>query len=92
MICKKDANPQPLELTSFKHEGKVSLFSEVCRPGKWNTMQRGIQYLKELAVWEMVYYDPHKIQLRSASSWYTNSLTVMDWKGEEALTVDEVAG
>ncbi|GAB0209819.1 hypothetical protein GRJ2_003447600 [Grus japonensis] len=35
-------------------------FSEdvICRPGKWTTMERGIQYLRELAVREMVYYDP----------------------------------
>ncbi|GAB0180180.1 protein FAM124A [Grus japonensis] len=26
-------------------------------PGKWTTVERGIQYLRELAVWEMVYYD-----------------------------------
>ena len=30
----------------------------VCQPGKWTTMERGIQYLRELAVREMVYYDP----------------------------------
>ncbi|GAB0175672.1 hypothetical protein GRJ2_000032400 [Grus japonensis] len=40
-------------------------FSEdvVCRPGKWTTMERGIQYLRELAVQEMVYYDPDNAQL-----------------------------
>ncbi|GAB0207580.1 hypothetical protein GRJ2_003223700 [Grus japonensis] len=40
-------------------------FSEdvVCRPGKWTTMERGIQYLRELAVREMVYYDPDNVQL-----------------------------
>ncbi|GAB0209137.1 hypothetical protein GRJ2_003379400 [Grus japonensis] len=54
-------------------------FSEdvVCRPGKWTTMERGIQYLRELA---------------SAPSSYANSLAVIDWKSEEAPTVDEVAG
>ncbi|GAB0205183.1 hypothetical protein GRJ2_002983900 [Grus japonensis] len=87
-------------------------FSEdvVCRPGKWTTMERGIQYLRELAVWEMVYYDPDNAQLptdpdevqctrpmwrkfvRSAPSSYANSLAVIDWKSEEAPTVDEVAG
>ncbi|GAB0209785.1 hypothetical protein GRJ2_003444200 [Grus japonensis] len=35
----------------------------VCRPGKWTTMERGIQYLRELAVREMVYYDPDNAQL-----------------------------
>ena len=34
-----------------------------CHPGKWITMERGIQYLRELAVWEMVYYDPDDGQL-----------------------------
>ncbi|GAB0198287.1 hypothetical protein GRJ2_002294700 [Grus japonensis] len=40
-------------------------FSEdvVCQPGKWTTMERGIQYLRELAVREMVYYDPDNAQL-----------------------------
>ncbi|GAB0206226.1 hypothetical protein GRJ2_003088200 [Grus japonensis] len=40
-------------------------FSEdvVCRPGKWTTMERGIQYLRELAMQEMVYYDPDNVQL-----------------------------
>ncbi|GAB0203321.1 hypothetical protein GRJ2_002797700 [Grus japonensis] len=73
-------------------------------------MERGIQYLRELAVREMVYYDPDNMQLptdpdevqctrpmwwkfvRSAPSLYANSLAVIDWKSEEAPTVDEVAG
>ncbi|GAB0203696.1 hypothetical protein GRJ2_002835200 [Grus japonensis] len=40
-------------------------FSEdvVCRPGKWTTMESDIQYLRELAVREMVYYDPDNAQL-----------------------------
>ncbi|GAB0209498.1 hypothetical protein GRJ2_003415500 [Grus japonensis] len=40
-------------------------FSEddVCQPGKRTTMERGIQYLRELAMWEMVYYDPDNAQL-----------------------------
>ncbi|GAB0209273.1 hypothetical protein GRJ2_003393000 [Grus japonensis] len=82
----------------------------VCRPGKWTTMERGIQYQRELAVREMVYYDPDNAQLPtdpdevqctwpmwwkfvwSAPSSYANSLAVIDWKSEEAPTVDEVAG
>ncbi|GAB0208177.1 ubiquitin carboxyl-terminal hydrolase 4 [Grus japonensis] len=87
-------------------------FSEdvICRPGKWTTMERGIQYLREVAVREMVYYDPDNTQLptdpdevqctrpmwwkfvQSAPSSYANSLAVIDWKSEEAPTVDEVAG
>ncbi|GAB0188040.1 hypothetical protein GRJ2_001269300 [Grus japonensis] len=87
-------------------------FSEdvVCHPGKQTSMERGIQYLRELAVWEMVYYDLDNAQLRtdpdevqctqpmwqklvqSTPSSYANSLAVIDWKGEEAPTVDEVAG
>ncbi|GAB0189112.1 hypothetical protein GRJ2_001376500 [Grus japonensis] len=40
-------------------------FSEdvVCWQGQWTTMKRGIQYLRELAVREMVYYDPDNAQL-----------------------------
>ena len=34
-----------------------------CRPSKWTTMERGIQYLRELAVQETVYYDPDNAQL-----------------------------
>ncbi|GAB0206759.1 hypothetical protein GRJ2_003141500 [Grus japonensis] len=35
----------------------------ICRPGKWTAMERGIQYLRELAVREMVYYDLDNAQL-----------------------------
>jgi len=35
----------------------------VCYPGKWTNMERGIQYLRELAVQELVYYDPDDEQL-----------------------------
>ena len=35
----------------------------ICHPSKWTTMERGIQYLKELAMREMVYYDPDNAQL-----------------------------
>ncbi|GAB0206477.1 ubiquitin carboxyl-terminal hydrolase 4 [Grus japonensis] len=80
----------------------------VCWPGKWTPMERGIQYLRELVMQEMVYYDPDnaptdpdEVQctqpmwrkfVRSAPSSYANSLAVIDWKSEEAPTVDEVAG
>ncbi|KAM6376437.1 uncharacterized protein FN964_002095 [Alca torda] len=87
-------------------------FSEdvVCQPSKRTTMERGIQYLRELAVQEMIYYDldnadlptdPDEVHctrpmwrkfVRSAPSSYANSLAVMEWKGEEGPTVDEVAG
>jgi len=81
----------------------------VCYPGKRTAMQRGIQYLRELAIHELVYYgrdneqlpaDPDQVQctlslwrkfLRSAPSSYANSLAVIDWKGEEAPTVDEMS-
>ncbi|GAB0209239.1 hypothetical protein GRJ2_003389600 [Grus japonensis] len=41
------------------------LFKEddVCRPSTWMAMERGIQYLRELAVREMVCYDPDNTQL-----------------------------
>ena len=72
-------------------------------------MEKGIQYLRELAVQELVYYEPDDDQLptdpdeiqctasmwrkfvRSAPSSYANSLAVVNWKGKEAPTVDEVA-
>jgi len=40
-------------------------FSEdfVCYPGKWTDMERGIQYLRELAVRELVYNEPDDDQL-----------------------------
>uniref|UniRef100_A0A8D0FRR5 Uncharacterized protein n=1 Tax=Strix occidentalis caurina TaxID=311401 RepID=A0A8D0FRR5_STROC len=34
-----------------------------CRPSKRTTMERGIQHLRELAVWEAVYYDPDNARL-----------------------------
>jgi len=72
-------------------------------------MERGIQYLRELAVRELVYYEPDDDQLPTdpdevqctASMWrkfvwsvpssYANSLAVVNWKGKEAPTADEVA-
>ena len=72
-------------------------------------MERGIQYLRELAVRELVYHepddeqvptDPDEVQCTpsmwrkfvwSTPSSYANSLAVVDWKGEEAPVVDEVA-
>jgi len=35
----------------------------ICYPGKWTNMERGIQYLRELAVRELVYYEPDDEQL-----------------------------
>jgi len=73
-------------------------------------MERVIEYLRELAMQELVYYDPDNVQLPmdpdevqctwpmwrkvvwSALPSYAKSLAVMGWKGEEAPTVDEVAG
>ncbi|XP_074909170.1 ubiquitin carboxyl-terminal hydrolase 4 isoform X3 [Buteo buteo] len=77
-----------------------------CYPGKWTTMERGIQYLRELAVLEVIYNerlprDPDEVQctqpmwrkfLRSAPPLYANSLAVVSWKEGEGQTVDEVAG
>jgi len=34
-----------------------------CYPGKWTNMERGIQYLRELAVREQVYYESEDKQL-----------------------------
>jgi len=40
-------------------------FSEdfVCYPGKYTNMDRGIQYLRELTVRELVYYDTDNEQV-----------------------------
>ncbi|PKU43546.1 hypothetical protein llap_6150 [Limosa lapponica baueri] len=72
-------------------------------------MESGIQYLRELGMWEMIYYDLNNAQLptdpdegqcarpmwrkfvRRAPSSYANSLAVMEWKGKERSTVNEVA-
>ncbi|KAM6033078.1 uncharacterized protein LJ206_001912 [Theristicus caerulescens] len=35
----------------------------ICHPGKWTTMERGIQYLRELAVLEVIYNDLDNDQL-----------------------------
>uniref|UniRef100_A0A8B9SPQ6 Uncharacterized protein n=1 Tax=Anas platyrhynchos TaxID=8839 RepID=A0A8B9SPQ6_ANAPL len=34
----------------------------LCLPGKWTTMEKGIQYLRELAVREVIYEDPDQTQ------------------------------
>ncbi|GAB0177816.1 hypothetical protein GRJ2_000246900 [Grus japonensis] len=34
----------------------------ICHPGKWTSMERGIQYPRELAMQEMGYYDPDNTQ------------------------------
>ncbi|GAB0204041.1 hypothetical protein GRJ2_002869700 [Grus japonensis] len=36
---------------------------DVCCSGKWTTMERCIQYLRELAMQKMIYYDPDNAQL-----------------------------
>ncbi|GAB0202683.1 hypothetical protein GRJ2_002733900 [Grus japonensis] len=62
-------------------------FSEdvVCRPGKWTPMERDHDEVQcTRPMWQNF--------IRSAPSSYANSLAVMDWKGKEAPTVDEVAG
>ena len=35
----------------------------ISHPGKWTTMERGIQYLRELAVLEVIYGDMDNEQL-----------------------------
>jgi len=97
-------------VTSVRCEERYP-FSEdiVCYPGKWTSIEISIQYLKELAVRELVYYEPDNAQVptdtdevqctqhmwkkfvRSTSSSYANSLAVIDWKGEEEPTADEMA-
>ncbi|GAB0196181.1 hypothetical protein GRJ2_002083400 [Grus japonensis] len=50
-------------LSSMRGRYPFSEDDVVCRPGKWTTMERGIQYLRELAMWEMAYYDTNNVQL-----------------------------
>ncbi|KAK4810757.1 hypothetical protein QYF61_007731 [Mycteria americana] len=63
----------------------------VYRSGKWTTMERGIQYLRELAVLEVVYSDLNNEQL-SKDPWpspgHTTHVAEVDGDGP---TVDEVA-
>ncbi|XP_049650061.1 uncharacterized protein LOC126035473 isoform X1 [Accipiter gentilis] len=33
-----------------------------CHQGKWTTMERGVQYLRELAMLEVIYNDPENVQ------------------------------
>ena len=35
----------------------------ICHPGKWTTVERGIQYLRELAMLEVIYDDLNNEQL-----------------------------
>lgn len=50
---------------------KICPFKEdvLCHPGKWATMQKGIQYLKELAVLEVIYDDLVNKQVAQRSRW-----------------------
>ncbi|GAB0180244.1 hypothetical protein GRJ2_000489700 [Grus japonensis] len=45
-------------------------FSEddVCWPGKWTTIERGIQYLRELAMQQMIYYNLNNAQLPTSTN------------------------
>ncbi|KAK4828908.1 hypothetical protein QYF61_001466 [Mycteria americana] len=69
--------------------------------GKWTTTERGIQYLRELAVLEVIHDDLNNEQLStdldekfawSAPLSYDNLLAVATWKDGEGQTVDELAG
>ncbi|KAK4810594.1 hypothetical protein QYF61_007331 [Mycteria americana] len=77
----------------------------IYRPGKRTTMERGIQYLRELAVLEVVYGDLGNEQLSKdpdevkCTSWYgahqchmsSQWNSILTSKDEEVPTVDEVA-
>ncbi|XP_065518438.1 E3 ubiquitin-protein ligase AMFR isoform X1 [Lathamus discolor] len=81
---------------------------DVCHPVRWTTVERGIQYLRELAVLEVIYDDNEKLSkdpdevrctrhmwqkfVQSVPSLYASSLAVMMWKDGEGQTVDELAG
>ncbi|GAB0180627.1 hypothetical protein GRJ2_000528000 [Grus japonensis] len=40
----------------------------ICHPGKWTTMERGIQYLRELAMLEVIYDDLDNKEFQMKSS------------------------
>ncbi|KAK4829624.1 LOW QUALITY PROTEIN: hypothetical protein QYF61_005751 [Mycteria americana] len=85
-------------LSLWRHERKIPFKDDVtCRPGKWTTMERGIQYLKELTDME----DPDEVKctrptwrklVRSAPASYANSLAILTCKDGEGQTADELAG
>ncbi|KAK4818601.1 hypothetical protein QYF61_015463 [Mycteria americana] len=70
----------------------------VYHPGKWTTMEKGIQYLRELAMLEVIYGDLDNVQspkdpdelVRNAPSSCANSLAILTWKDGEGPTVDDV--
>ncbi|KAK4822055.1 hypothetical protein QYF61_008864 [Mycteria americana] len=51
----------------------------MCHPGKWTTMERGIQYLRELAVLEVIYDDLDNEQLSEDPDEVHNDLE--RWRG-----------
>ncbi|PKU44833.1 ubiquitin carboxyl-terminal hydrolase 4 [Limosa lapponica baueri] len=70
-----------------------------CRPSKWTSMEKGIKYLRELAVREVIYSDwqvtinpdemPRQQPLlkkfvQSAPSVYSHTLSTMVWGGSDA--------
>ncbi|XP_009463217.1 PREDICTED: insulin receptor substrate 2 [Nipponia nippon] len=59
----------------------------ICHPGKWTTMERGIQYLKESAVLEVMYDDLNNDQLSKDPDEVSNDL-----ERQRGTKVDEVAG
>jgi len=50
-------------LLSGVRERYINSDDFVCYPDKWTNMERGIQYLRELVVRELVYNEPHDDQL-----------------------------
>ncbi|GAB0209660.1 hypothetical protein GRJ2_003431700 [Grus japonensis] len=64
-------------------------FSEdvVCHPGKWTTMETRIEYLRELAMQEMVYYDLENVQLTLLEA--EVSLTGNEWEKHPIVTGPE---
>ncbi|XP_062465251.1 E3 ubiquitin-protein ligase AMFR isoform X1 [Pezoporus occidentalis] len=81
---------------------------DVCHTVRWTSVERGIQYLRELAVLEVIYDDNEKLSkdpdevrctrymwqkfVQSIPSLYADLLAVMMWKDGEGQTVDELAG
>ncbi|PKU31805.1 ubiquitin carboxyl-terminal hydrolase 4 [Limosa lapponica baueri] len=72
-----------------------------CRPSKWTSMEKGIKYLRELSVREVIYgdwqvnVDPDEVPctrsllrkfVQSAPSMYSHTFSAMVWGGSDADT------
>jgi len=65
----------------------------VCCPGKWTNMERGIQYLRELAVRELVYHEPGDDQLPTHPDEVpVHSIYVEELRAERTILICQFTG